>query len=97
MNDNLIVNILYFAELKEITKKESEKLELVNGELKELIDLIVKKYPGIQDLIWDKKTQNLSNTISTIINNQAIHTKAPLLKKLNDADTVAFLLPVSGG
>ncbi|HDZ18986.1 hypothetical protein LCGC14_0966320 [marine sediment metagenome] len=93
----MIINILYFAELKEITNKESEKLELVSREMKELIDLIIKKYPSLQDLIWDQKTQKLRNTISIIINNQSIHTKDPLLKKLNDADTVAFLLPVSGG
>jgi len=93
----LIINVLYFAELKDITNKENEKFELESRDMKELIDLIIKKYPGLQDLIWDQKTQKLRNNISTIINNQALHTINPLLKKLNDADTVAFLLPVSGG
>ena len=93
----MIINVLYFAELKDITNKENEKFELESRDMKELIDLIIKKYPGLQDLIWDQKTQKLRNNISTIINNQALHTINPLLKKLNDADTVAFLLPVSGG
>ncbi len=93
----MIINILYFAELKDITNKENEKFELESRDIKELINLLIKKYPSLQDLIWDQKIQNLRDTISIIINNQAIHVKDNSSKELNDGDTIAFLLPVSGG
>ena len=92
----MIVEVLYFAEFKEITGKEKEKFELIDN-LKELIDVLLKKYESLQDLIWDEKVQRIDDLISVIINNQAIHEKDPLLVKLKDGDTIAFLLPVSGG
>lgn len=91
------VEILYFAEFKDITRKEKEKLELTNHNLKELIDVLLKKYSGLRKLIWDDKLQKLSDPISVIINNQPFHSADILSKKLNDGDIIAFLLPVSGG
>jgi MoaD family protein len=94
----MIVEVLYFAEFKDITGKEKEKFKLNNNRLKDLIDLLVEKYgKKIQNLIWDENTQILQSLISTIINNQAIHEKDPSLINLDDGDTVAFLMPVSGG
>ncbi len=93
----MIVEVLYFAEFKDITRKEKEKLELTNHNLKELIDVLLKKYSGLRELIWDEKFQKLSDSISVIINNQPFHGANISSKKLNDGDTIAFLLPVSGG
>jgi MoaD family protein len=94
----MIVDILYFAEFKDITGKEKEKIEISNNHLKDLIDSLVKKYGDrFQILIWDEKVQILHSLISTILNNQAIHEKDPSRIKLNDGDTVTFLMPVSGG
>ena len=92
----MIVEVLYFAELKEITGKEKEKFELSHSSLKGLLDLLFKKY-NLKGLIWDQNEQKIHNLISVIVNNQAIHKKDPLLINLNDGDTIAFLLPVSGG
>ncbi len=91
------IDVLYFAELKDITKKESESFQLTNNNLKGLIDLLVKTYPHIRDLILDPNGQNLRNTISIVKNNQAIHEKDILSITLNDGDSIAFLFPVSGG
>ncbi|MHA1915530.1 MAG: MoaD/ThiS family protein [Promethearchaeota archaeon] len=92
----MIVEVLYFAEFKEITGKEKENIKLSSSSLKELIDILRAKY-NFQNLLWDEKTQNVHNIISIIINNQASHEKDPLLIELNDGDTIAFLTPVSGG
>jgi MoaD family protein len=92
----MIVEVLYFAEFKDITGKEKEKFELSKNNLKELIDILLDKYP-IKNLIWDEEAQKLHNLISVIINNQAIHEKDPQLIDLDNGDTVAFLMPVSGG
>jgi MoaD family protein len=94
----MIVEVLYFAEFKDITGKEREKFELLNSHLKELVDLLSKKYGiKIHNLIWDDKFQKIHNLISIIINNQSIHEKDPSIINLSDGDTIAFLMPVSGG
>lgn len=93
----MIVEVLYFAEFKDITGKENEELELSNQSLKDLIDLLLKKYHSLRKLVWDDKLQKLSNIISVIINNQSFHGENILSKQLNDGDIIAFLLPVSGG
>ncbi|MHA1987313.1 MAG: MoaD/ThiS family protein [Promethearchaeota archaeon] len=94
----MIVEVLYFAEFKDITGKEKEKFELSNNQLKNLIDSLMNKYKlPLRNLLWDEDSQNLSNMISVIINNQALLQENPLLAHLNDGDVIAFLTPVSGG
>ena len=94
----MIVEVLYFAEFKDITGKEKEKFELSNNQLKSLIELLLNKYKlPLRNLLWDDNAQNISNLISVIINNQAVTQKNPLLTEIKDGDIIAFLLPVSGG
>ncbi len=90
------VEVLYFAEFKDITRKEREKFKLSNSTLAGLLSLLFEKYK-LRNLIWDEKNQKMHNLISVIINNQATHEKDPSSINLNDRDTIAFLLPVSGG
>jgi len=90
------VEVLYFAEFKDITRKEREKFKLSNSTLAGLLSLLFEKYK-LSNLIWDEKNQKIHQSISVIINNQATHEKNPSLINLNDRDTIAFLLPVSGG
>ncbi len=94
----MIVEVLYFAEFKDITGKEKEEFELSNNQLKSLIELLLEKYKlPLRNLLWDDNAQNISNLISVIINNQAVIQKNPLLTEVKDGDIIAFLLPVSGG
>lgn len=94
----MIVEVLYFAEFKDITGKEREKLELSNSHLKEVVRILSKKYGDrIHNLIWDDNIQRIHNQVSIIINNQPIHEKNPSVVNLSDGDTIAFLMPVSGG
>ena len=90
------VKVLYFAELKDITGKEREIFILSDFTLEELLNQLFEKYE-LKDLIWDEVNQVIHSLISIIINNQAIHEKNPSLISLKDGDTIAFLLPVSGG
>ena len=91
------VKILYFAEFKEITKKEDEIINLIDYNLKELIDLLILKYPEIKTLIWDSKSNSLKNYISVILNKRAIRDQNFLSTSLKDGDIITFLLPISGG
>jgi len=92
----MIVEVLYFAEFKDITGKKKEKFELKDNDLLGLLNLLFEKY-NLKNILWDDQNQKIHNLISIIINNQAIHEKDPSSIKLNDGDTIAFLLPVSGG
>jgi len=92
----MIVEVLYFAEFKDITSKEKENLE-IDENLDDLLNLLFKRYSSFRNLVWDEKSQKIHNLISIIINNQAIHEKDPLKINLKDGDKIAFLLPVSGG
>ena len=92
----MIVEILFFAEFKDITGKEKEKFEISGSNLDALLNILFEKYK-LRSIIWDEKNQKIHNLISIIINNQAIHEKDPLLIDISDGDTIAFLLPVSGG
>ena len=94
----MIVEVLYFAEIKDITGKEKERFELSDNQLKDLIELLLTKYKlPLRNLLWDEDTQNISNLISIIINNQALLQENPLLAQINDGDVIAFLMPVSAG
>ncbi|MFX1418787.1 MAG: MoaD/ThiS family protein [Promethearchaeota archaeon] len=92
----MIVEVLYFAEFKDITGKEKEKFELSDKNILGLLNLLFEKY-NLRSIIWDEKNQKIHNLISIIINSQSIYEKDPSLISLNDGDTIAFLLPVSGG
>ena len=92
-----MVEILYFADLKDITGKDKENINLNNNKLKELIHILINKYPPIKNLLWDEENQILKNIISIAINDSIIHNKDKLTIQLSDDDKVAFLLPVSGG
>ncbi|MFX0019147.1 MAG: MoaD/ThiS family protein [Promethearchaeota archaeon] len=92
----MIVEVLYFAEFKDITSKEKEKIKIKEN-LKDLLNLLFKNYNPFRNLVWDEKAQKIRNLISIIINNQAIYEKDPSKINLKDGDKIAFLLPVSGG
>lgn len=94
----MIVEVLYFAEFKDVTGKEREKIELSTSHLKEVVNLLLTKYGDkIQNLIWDESLQKINNLISIVINNQPIHEKDPSIINLSDGDIITFLMPVSGG
>ncbi len=92
----MLIEVLYFAEIKDITGKEREKFD-IHQNMNNLLQLLFEKYPSLRELICTKETHNFHNIISVIKNNQAIHERNPSLISLNDGDTIAFLLPVSGG
>ncbi|MFW9876747.1 MAG: MoaD/ThiS family protein [Candidatus Thorarchaeota archaeon] len=94
----MIVEVLYFAEFRDITGRERETFEISNSHLLEVVQILSKKYGfRIQNLIWDENVQKIHNVISIVINNQPIHEKDASIINLSDGDTIAFLMPVSGG
>jgi len=91
------VEILYFADFKEITGKNREFLELKENTVEGLTSKILSKYNPIKNLIWNDEIKNLKENISIVINDKLITDKNKGKMKLRDGDKVAFLLPFAGG
>ena len=93
----MTIEVLYFAELKDITKKPKESFNLHDLNMKELLERLFEKYDSISSIIWDNSLKNLKSNVSIAINNTFISTQDKLSIPLSDGDKVAFLLPISGG
>jgi len=90
------VEMLYFADFKDITGKTREFLELDDNTLIDLNSKIFNKYIPIKNLIWDDE-KSLKRNVSIVINDQLVKEKNAEKLKLKDGDKVAFLLPFAGG
>ena len=91
------IEVLYFADLKDITGKDREIFFLNKNKVMELVNLLFEKYHYIKNLIWDENRSSLKDIISLAINDNIIHEKDKLSINLIEGDRIAFLLPVSGG
>ena len=94
----MLVEVLYFADFRDISNLEKENLELsrdftINGLLKELFS----KYPDMKELIWNDASNDLFGLISIAINDKFVDKNNSPTQKLAEGDRVAFLLPMSGG
>jgi sulfur-carrier protein len=80
------VTILYFAFIHEITRKKEEIMELsTNTSIKELISIILTRYPNIK---------NIKN-IKISVNYRIVNSNSNSI--LQNNDEVALLPPISGG
>ena len=86
MMSKIHVNVLYFAYIHETTRKKKEIMELsTNTSIKELVSIILTRYPNIK---------NIEN-IKISVNYRIVNSNSNLILK-ND-DEVALLPPISGG
>ncbi|MFX1387642.1 MAG: MoaD/ThiS family protein [Promethearchaeota archaeon] len=91
------VQVLYFADFKDITGKDKEYFDLKKNGLIELVYLLLEKYELFKNLIWDEENQSLKSIISLAVNDNLVNKKKQLSLSFSEGDRVAFLLPVSGG
>jgi len=91
------IEILYFADFKDITRINREFLELNENNIEGLTLQILSKYSPMQNLIWDDKIKSLKKNISVVINDKIYASENKGKMKLIDGDKVAFLLPFAGG
>ncbi|MBA7529796.1 hypothetical protein ES705_21995 [subsurface metagenome] len=91
------VEILYFANFKDITGKDKEIFELVDNSIYKLMLKLFNKYSPIKNLLWDNEINSLKKSVSVVINDKILTNKREHLLELNDGDKVAFLLPFAGG
>ena len=91
------IEVLFFADLKDITKKEKDIIEINKNSLTELLKEIFQKYNSLKKILWDDLNKIIKSTISVAINEKIINNNSKHSLKLSDGDRVAFLLSVSGG
>ena len=91
------IEVLYFADFKDITGKDREFFELKENTVEGLTSTILSKYNPIKNLIWNDELKNLKENITIVINDKLITDKNKGKMKLRDGDKVAFLLPFAGG
>ena len=91
------VEILYFADFKDITGKNREFLELNENTINDLTSKIFNKYNPLKNLIWDDEIKSMKGNISIVINDKLITENNKGKLELADGDKVAFLLPFAGG
>jgi len=91
------VEILYFADFKDITGKDREFLDLDEKTIVGLTSKIFSMYNPLKNLIWDNEIKNLKGNISIVINDKLFTGKNKGKIELIDGDKVAFLLPFAGG
>ncbi|MFO8018294.1 MAG: MoaD/ThiS family protein [Promethearchaeia archaeon] len=91
------VEVLYFADLKEITHKKSEKIRLEQFSITELKDILFQKYSGLKKHLWSSEKNGFKPSISIVINDKRLRENDILSHKLDKGDKIAFLLPISGG
>ena len=82
------VNLLFFAKVRELTNQSSGELEVTNElPLKDLIDQIIFQYPSLEVL--------KDNLIIALNQNYVNNLDENLLLKENDE--IALIPPISGG
>ncbi len=94
------IEVLYFAELKDITKKPKELFNEPISNMKELLALLFKTYNSLRNVIWDGDSDNLCSNVSIAVNDVLVpqmDNEDKLSLSLSDGDKIAFLLPISGG
>jgi molybdopterin synthase sulfur carrier subunit len=78
------VKVLYFSQVKDKVGKNEEEVEFEGKTLKDLVDVLVNKYPDIKDIL-KRSMFAVNESYETMDYN------------LQDKDIIAIIPPVSGG
>jgi molybdopterin synthase sulfur carrier subunit len=78
------VKVLYFSQVKDKVGKNEEEIEFEGKTLKDLVDVLVNKYPNIEDIL-KRSMFAVNESYETMDYN------------LQDNDIIAIIPPVSGG
>ncbi len=98
MDEDISINLKYFANIRDITGKKEESLLLKKGH--SVMDALIK----LAEIYGDKLSQFILNekgepreNLTFLINGKAIKSEKLNEKKLKDGDVFVILPPISGG
>ncbi|MFX1337696.1 MAG: MoaD/ThiS family protein [Promethearchaeota archaeon] len=92
-----MVEILYFAAIKDITQKDKEFLDFDKIQIGDIVHWLIRKYQPLGKILWDDDSLSLKRSISIAINHKIIQNKDLLSIELAKGDKIGFIQPVSGG
>ncbi|MEM2872807.1 MAG: MoaD family protein [Nitrososphaerales archaeon] len=98
MDEDISINLKYFANIRDITGKKEESLLLRKGD--SVMDALIK----LAEIYGDKLSHFILNekrepreNLTFLINGQAIKSEKLNEKKLRNGDVFVILPPISGG
>ncbi len=97
----LIVKVLFFTSLREITGIKEKIVELASMDemtIDKVLEVLKNGYgKSFVEYIYDSKTNNVRGFLQFLINGKRVPSPNVLMTKLNDGDVLAILPPVGGG
>ena len=92
-----MVEVLYFASIRDITQKNSEVFSIQSHQVEDLVHELITRYPPLEDILWDGKSSSLKPSIAIAINHKIIPKHEYHNLELVGNEMIAFITPVSGG
>lgn len=97
----LIVKVLFFTSLREITGKKEEIIELTSvnvATIETILEVLNNRFGKFfLEYLYDPKTKDVRGFLQFLINGKSIPSPNMLITKLKDGDVLAILPPVGGG
>jgi MoaD family protein len=97
----LIVKVLFFTSLREITGIKEKIVKLTSMDemtIDKILEVLKNQYgKSFVEYIYDSKTNNVRGFLQFLVNGKSIPSPNVLTTKLNDGDVLAILPPVGGG
>jgi MoaD family protein len=90
------LKLKFLRPFKDITGKGELELDIEVLNLKDLLKILVDKYPKLEKEIF-KKNNELTDYICIFVNDKPISALNWLDTKLENGDNLLFFVPVSGG
>jgi len=92
------VTVKFFTELRELTGKKEEEIELPNAiTVADLLNLLSKRHGrGFTNYVYDERVR-VRGHLQFLINGKSIITLQGFETKLKEGDNFAIIPPVGGG
>jgi MoaD family protein len=97
----LIVKVLFFTSLREITGKKEESLNFETKNkvtINAILKVLNERYgTSFEEYVFDPKTHHVRGFLQFLINGKSVSSLNAIETKLNEGDVLAILPPVGGG
>ncbi len=88
-----LIRVKLFANFREFTG--TKDIELEGGTVREIIKKFCKKFPGIEEMIFEG--EDIQPYVNIFLNGRNVFESGGLEMRLHQEDEIAIFPPVSGG